>query len=178
MNVQNIEAREEPSQTFKLELFVNVVIDYKWLTIFAKSSILDLWLVSEYASGISKVKCSSKVKVSLWRKVRTYTKIKSKYCKKGVVSCTSMKKLIWLNSWNSCPEIFHRVAVLKFLRNYAWWRPLLSSVQLAVWNVPEDKLYHRYFLSNSLKILTTPICLCGNCNQLPVKLLRGNSWPR
>ena len=49
----------------------------------------------EYASGISKVKCNLKVKFTFYAKVQgkvnTYAKMKkSKYCKKGVVSCKSM----------------------------------------------------------------------------------------
>ena len=53
---------QEPSQTSKMKLFVNTVIDGKSLSIFAKSCILDLrdW-GSEHASGISKVECNLKV---------------------------------------------------------------------------------------------------------------------
>ena len=38
-----------------MEPFANIVITWKPLTFFAKSSILDNWLDSYYASGISKV---------------------------------------------------------------------------------------------------------------------------
>ena len=48
---QNTEAHWEPSQTSKMELFANIVISWKSLAIFAKSSILHNW----NASGISKV---------------------------------------------------------------------------------------------------------------------------
>ena len=60
-------------------------------------------------------------------KVNTYAKMKSKYCKKGVVSCKSMQKLVWLNSLNSYSEMFRKKAVLKFLGKHAWRRPLLSK---------------------------------------------------
>ena len=67
---------------------MNIVIDGKPLTIFAKGSILDLWgWRSEYDSGISKVKCNLKVKFTFYAKVQgkvnTYAKMKkSKHCKK------------------------------------------------------------------------------------------------
>ena len=47
----------EPSQTSKMELFADTGIERKPLTIFAKSSILDLLLGSKYASEKSNVKC-------------------------------------------------------------------------------------------------------------------------
>ena len=71
-----------------MELFVNIFIDGKLLTIFAKSSILDLWdWRFEYDSGMSIVKCNLKLKFPFNAKVRgkvnTYTKMKkSKHCKK------------------------------------------------------------------------------------------------
>ena len=74
-----------------MKLFVNIVIDRKSLTIFAKSCILDLrdW-GSEHASGISKVECNLKVKFTFYakvqRKVNIYAKMKkSKYCKKSAL---------------------------------------------------------------------------------------------
>ena len=45
-----------------MELSVKIVIDGKPLTIFAKSSILNIWLGYEYATGISRVKRNLKVK--------------------------------------------------------------------------------------------------------------------
>ena len=45
------EAYSEPSQTSKIELFEKVVNGFQPLTIFEKSSILDVWQGSEYASG-------------------------------------------------------------------------------------------------------------------------------
>ena len=58
--------------------------------------------------------------------VNTYAKVKSKYCKKGVVPCKSMRKLFWLKSSISCSEMFRKRAALKFLGKRAWWRTLLS----------------------------------------------------
>ena len=51
-----------------MELFANIVIDWKLLTIFENSYRLDLWLGSEYASGMSKIKFNLKVKVTLYTK--------------------------------------------------------------------------------------------------------------
>ena len=39
---------------FKMELFAEIVKGFRLLTLFAKSSILHIWLGSEYASEISK----------------------------------------------------------------------------------------------------------------------------
>ena len=36
-------------------------------------------------------------------------------------------KMVWLNSWKSCSETFRKIAFLKFLGKYGWWRPLLSG---------------------------------------------------
>ena len=47
------EAYPEPSQTSKMELFVKIVKGGNPLTIFEKSSILDIWLCSEDASQFS-----------------------------------------------------------------------------------------------------------------------------
>ena len=106
-----------------MELFVNIVIDGKALTIFAKSSILDLsdWR-SEYDFGISKVTFYVKVQ----GKANTYAKMKkSKHCKKGVAFCKILWKMVWLKSSDNCSEMFQKIAVLKFLGKHAWWRPLL-----------------------------------------------------
>ena len=43
-------AHSEPSQTSKIELFVEIVKAFQPLTIFAESSILDILLCLEYAS--------------------------------------------------------------------------------------------------------------------------------
>ena len=43
------EVYSESSQTCKIELYVKMVNSWKSLTIFAKNSILDVWLGSEYA---------------------------------------------------------------------------------------------------------------------------------
>ena len=53
--VWNTEVFQESSKTSKTELSVNIAIDGKPLTAFAKSSILDVYRGYEYASGISKV---------------------------------------------------------------------------------------------------------------------------
>ena len=39
-------------------------------------------------------------------KVNTYARLRSKYCKKSIVSCKSMRKLVWLNSSNSVSKMF------------------------------------------------------------------------
>ena len=44
------EAYSEPSRTSKMELFAKIVNSRTPLIIFTKSSILDVWLGSEYAS--------------------------------------------------------------------------------------------------------------------------------
>ena len=72
----------------------------------------------------SGVRVSKKLQVEYTLQTPTQ-KWKSKYYKKGVVSCKSMQNLIWLNSWTSCSEIFHNIVLGKFLRKYVWWRPLL-----------------------------------------------------
>ena len=46
-----IEAYLEPLQTSKLELFAKIVNGFKPLTVFSKSSILDVSSGSKYASG-------------------------------------------------------------------------------------------------------------------------------
>ena len=48
---QLLEAHSEPSQVSKMDLFAKIVKGWKSLTIFAKSSILDVCLGSEYTSG-------------------------------------------------------------------------------------------------------------------------------
>ena len=114
-----------------MKLFVNITIDGKPLTIFLKSSISNLWdQGSEYASGVSKVKCNLKVKFTFYSKVQrkgsTYAKMKKrKYCKKGTLSCKSIWKIVWLNSWNNRSDMFQKIAVIKFTGKHACWRPLL-----------------------------------------------------
>ena len=44
------EAYSEPGQTYKMKLYIKIVNDFPAWTIFAKGSILDVWLGSEYAS--------------------------------------------------------------------------------------------------------------------------------
>ena len=44
------EAYAEPCQTFKMEIFANIVNGFLFLFIFAKSAILDVWQDSEFAS--------------------------------------------------------------------------------------------------------------------------------
>ena len=54
------------------------------------------------------------------------------------------------------------------------------GVQLAAWKVTEDRLYHRFFPVNFLKLLTILSYPSDNCDQLPVKLprpLRVNTSP-
>ena len=53
-NQLNLETYSEPSQTSEMEIFAITVNHFKPLTIFGKSSILDVWLGSEYASAIKK----------------------------------------------------------------------------------------------------------------------------
>ena len=77
---------QEPSQTSKMKLFVNIVIGGKSLTIFAESSILELL---DWGSNtpLEYLKCNLKVKFTFYAKVQgkvnTYAKMKkSKHCKK------------------------------------------------------------------------------------------------
>ena len=51
------EAYSEPCQTSKMDLFAKIFDEWKQLTIFEKSSILDVWSGSEYASAECKVNC-------------------------------------------------------------------------------------------------------------------------
>ena len=44
------EAHSEPTRTYKMELFAKIVTTFQRLTIFGKSSILDIWLGFEYTS--------------------------------------------------------------------------------------------------------------------------------
>ena len=41
----------EPSQTSKMDFFEKIINSWKPLTIFAKSTILEVWLSSAYVSG-------------------------------------------------------------------------------------------------------------------------------
>ena len=56
-NVQNLDAHSEPSETSRMEVFAKMVSNWMLLTIFIKSSMLDVWLGSEYA-------CKSQLKLS------------------------------------------------------------------------------------------------------------------
>ena len=109
--------------------FLQTVIDWKPLNVFAEGFILDLWLGPDYTSGISKIKCNLKVKVTLstkaQKKVKNYSKVKSNYCKKGTVFCKSIRKLVWLNTWNSWTEMFWKIVVLQLFWKQKWWRQIL-----------------------------------------------------
>ena len=60
------------------------------------------------------------------RKLNTSAKMKnSKYCKKGVVSCKNMWKMVWLNNRNNPFEMFRKIASFEFLEKDAWRRPLV-----------------------------------------------------
>ena len=156
-----------------MKLFTNIFIAWKPLTIFAKSFILDNWLGSRNATGISKVtsyKCT--------RKENTYAKMQSKYCQSGTESCV-MQKLVQPNNLNIYHEIFGEKAVFKFLRRHAWQRPLLSGVQLAVRNITDEKRHQRCFPAIYFRLQLLPYPW-DNCDQLPLKLpclLRGNTSP-
>ena len=45
------DAYSQPCQTSKMELFAEIVQDWKSLTIFARSSIFEVWQGSEYSSA-------------------------------------------------------------------------------------------------------------------------------
>ena len=51
--MMNTVACSGPNQTSKMELFAKIVYPLKLLTIFAKSSIVDVWLGYKYAIGMS-----------------------------------------------------------------------------------------------------------------------------
>ena len=50
----NSEAYSEPCQTSKMEVFAKIMNGFSFLTIFAKSCILDVWQDSEFVSEASK----------------------------------------------------------------------------------------------------------------------------
>ena len=92
-----------------MELFVNIDVAWKPLTISAKSSISNNWLGSKYTSGISKVtlhKCTRNGK---------HLHKNQKHAKIGLVK--QLEQLFW-----NVPK----KAVLRFLGKHAWRRPLLS----------------------------------------------------
>ena len=92
-----------------MELFVNIDVTWKLLTISAKSSISNNWLGSKYTSGIWKVtlhKCTRNGKHLLKNE---------KHAKIGLVK--QLEQLLW-----NVPK----KAVLRFLGKHAWRRPLLS----------------------------------------------------
>ena len=49
---QTMKAYSEPCQISKTVCFVKIVNDFKWVTIFTKRPILDVWQGSEYASVV------------------------------------------------------------------------------------------------------------------------------
>ena len=50
----NSEGYSEPCQTSKMDVFAKIVNGFSSLTIFAESSVLDVWQESEFASEASK----------------------------------------------------------------------------------------------------------------------------
>ena len=94
-------------------------------------------------------------------KVNTYAKVKRKYYNKGLVSCKSMRKLIWLSSWNTWNEMLRKIAVLRFLgKHESDGDHFYPGVQLATQNIVEDRIRHRYLS----KPFTSPIL---TTDQLP-----------
>ena len=74
------EAHLEPSQTSKMEILAHIVKSWKLLTIFAKNSILDIWLGFEYASictHYTKQKKNHKPKVAYQRQATLFHSISS-----------------------------------------------------------------------------------------------------
>ena len=55
------EAYAEPWQAFKMNLFAKIVNGWKPLTFFAKSSNLDVWQGSEYASCIDELESTDQI---------------------------------------------------------------------------------------------------------------------
>ena len=53
--------------------------------------------------------------------------------------------------------MLRKIAVLKFLGSMRGEDHSYPGVQLTAWNVTEDRLHHRYFPANFLKLVTTPI---------------------
>ena len=68
IHLQNSGTYSEPNETSKMKLFANIVNSVQLLTIFAKSSILDVRLDSEYATKMSKGKYSpgSTILICVW----------------------------------------------------------------------------------------------------------------
>ena len=110
LNVTDTEAYEEPNKTFKL--FANAVINLKLIVV-----ILTTPLDYQTLNGILKLILPFVPDAGKGKHLRKCQK--SKYCKKVVVSCKSMRKLIWLNSCNSCSEMFRKIATLKFIGEHA-----------------------------------------------------------
>ena len=84
------------------------------------------------------------------------SKMKSKYSKRGIVSCKRMWKLVWPNIKNSYSEMFRKKAFLKFLGKHEWRRSLLSRYTVYSLDI-EVGLHHIYFPVNFFKLVTTPI---------------------
>ena len=148
--------------------FLQIVIDWKPLTVFAKGFILDLWLGPDYTSRISKNKYNLKVKVTLSTKahgqVKTYTKLKSKYCEKGTVPCKSIRKLVWLNTWNSWTEMLWKIAVIilktevvetNLIQVYSLQHGTLQKTDSII-DIPKI-----HFSANFLRLLRTAILPLG-----------------
>ena len=109
-------------------------------------------------------------------KVNTYAKMKrNKYCKKGLMSCKTMWKMVWLNSWHNCSDMFRKVIFLKFQGKHEWWRPLLprrQQPQLAAWNTTKYSSIIVISLLNFWNWWQLQSYPLENCDQLPVKLPR------
>ena len=137
---------------------MNIAIDGKPLTTFAKSSILDVYRGYEYASGISKVKCNLKVRFTLYAKVQINVNTNAKM-NSGALQIHAEDGL--KNSSNNCSE-------MAVLNGCSWEACVVDGgdysypgLQLAARNVTEVRLHHRYFPANFLKSATTPISPVG-----------------
>ena len=99
-NSSNLGAYSEPSKTVKTSFFAKIVNSWKSLTIFAKASIFDVLLASEYASANRKCfpRCSrkiSRIKVTLWwsygeykcQRLRPFLELLQKIGKQKLMEC-------------------------------------------------------------------------------------------
>ena len=85
--------------------------------------------------------------------------LRKKYCKKGVVACKSIRKLIWLNIETAVLKCFKNI--LKFLGKHKWCRPLIFRCTAYSQDVTVDRLPYRHFLAVFLNLMTILILPVG-----------------
>ena len=152
-----------------MELFGDIAIAWKPLTIFAKNSILNNWLGTKYyASEMSKVTFHECIRKG------TYAKTKSKYCKKDGFFRKNMRKLVWPKSYSE----------KKLFINF-YYTCVAETTLIQVYSLKPGTLLKKNFIKyiflrpiwNYSQLLFYP---WDNCDQPLVKLpllLHGNTSP-